>query len=321
MTGIQAPTNDTGASRAQELDAPDERSEGIQQTVYTRKDVECSGPTLDRPMDASEEWDHIAAGYDRTNTPSQMSIAMEGLRRAEVRSGMRFLDVAAGSGALAIPAARLGARVTAVDLSPVMLELLSARARAEDLCVRAWPMDGHALQFDDNSFDVVGSQFGVMLFPDVSRGIREMARVTRSGGRVFIHAYGNPHEIEFLGFLVAAVRSVRPEFDGPPVDPPPLEFQLADPDRLRAELVAAGLSDVQVETVTEVTEYRSGDDLWEWLICSNPIVERVLGGMLDLSGAERDVVRESLERLVRDRAAGGYVARLTNPVNIGIGTK
>jgi 2-polyprenyl-3-methyl-5-hydroxy-6-metoxy-1,4-benzoquinol methylase len=74
-------------------------------------------------------WDDIAAGYDRTNTPSQMWLGNEGLRRAGLRPGMRFLDVAAGSGALSIPAARLGARVLATDLSPVMLERLEQRAR------------------------------------------------------------------------------------------------------------------------------------------------------------------------------------------------
>lgn len=56
-------------------------------------------------------WDKIATGYDRTNTPTQMWLANEGLRRADVYLGIRFLDVAAGSGALSIPAARLGAQV------------------------------------------------------------------------------------------------------------------------------------------------------------------------------------------------------------------
>jgi 2-polyprenyl-3-methyl-5-hydroxy-6-metoxy-1,4-benzoquinol methylase len=85
-------------------------------------------------------WDAIAEGYDRTNTPSQMWLGSEGLRRAGLRPGMRFLDVAAGSGALSIPAARLGARVLATDLSPAMLELLEARAREEELSIetRGW---------------------------------------------------------------------------------------------------------------------------------------------------------------------------------------
>lgn len=271
--------------------------------------------------DTRAAWNRIAPGYDRTNTPTQMRIAEQGLRRAGLRPGMRFLDVAAGSGALGIPAARLGARVTAIDQSPAMLELLDERARREGLDVDTRVMDGHALDLDDGSFDVAGSQFGVMLFPDVSRGIREMARVVEPGGRVLVHAYGDPREIEFLAFLVAATRSVRPDFDGPPMDPPPLEFQLSDPDRLHRELSGAGLKDVTVETITESTEHASGKDLWEWLMCSNPIVENVLGGMLELTAEERATVRRELETLVRERAGGDGVARLRNPVNVGIGTK
>jgi ubiquinone/menaquinone biosynthesis C-methylase UbiE len=127
-------------------------------------------------------WDNIAAGYDRTNTPTQMWLANEGLSRADLRLGMRFLDVAAGSGALSIPAARLGAQVLATDMSPVMLEHLNARARKEGLNIETRVMDGHALELKDNTFDVAGSQFGVMLFPDMRRGISEMVRVTKPGG-------------------------------------------------------------------------------------------------------------------------------------------
>lgn len=270
--------------------------------------------------DTRTAWDRIAPGYDRTNTPSQMRIAEEGLRRAGLRPGMRFLDVAAGSGALAIPAARRGARVLAVDLSPVMLGLLDERARGEGLDIETRAMDGHALALEDGSFDMAGSQFGVMLFADVSKGIREMARVVTPGGRVLVHAYGDPQRMEFLGFLVTAVRSVRPDFDGPPMDPPPLEFQLSDPDRLRRQLEGAGLAGVTVETLTETTAHASGDELWEWLVFSNPIVEGVLGGMLELTDAERATVRQTLGRLVRERGRGGP-ADLRNPVHVAIGTR
>ena len=50
-----------------------------------------------------DAWDKIAKGYDRTNTPTQMWVGNEGLRRAGLRAGMKFLDVAAGSGATAFP--------------------------------------------------------------------------------------------------------------------------------------------------------------------------------------------------------------------------
>jgi ubiquinone/menaquinone biosynthesis C-methylase UbiE len=275
---------------------------------------------MDTLEDTRAAWDRIAPGYDRTNTPTQMWLGHEGLRRAGLRAGMRFLDVAAGSGALSIPAARLGARVLATDQSPVMLELLGHRARKEGLSIETRVMDGQALQLDDNSFDLAGSQFGVMLFPDMPKGIREMARVARPGGRVLMNVYGDPHKIEFFGFFVRAMQTVRPEFSGPPMDPPPLPFQLQDPDRLRQELAAVGLRDVLVETITEATEFQSGQELWDWLVWSNPIVEMVLGSQ-NLTTEERSAIQQTLEKLVRERAGGSGAARLTNPINIGVGTK
>jgi ubiquinone/menaquinone biosynthesis C-methylase UbiE len=265
-------------------------------------------------------WDSIAAGYDRTNTPTQMWLGREGLRRAGLQPGVRFLDVAAGSGALSIPAARLGARVLATDQSSVMLDLLAARARAEALAIETRVMDGHALAVPDDTFDMVGSQFGVMLFPDMPKGIREMVRASRPGGRVLLHAYGNPHEIDFLTFLVGALQSVRPEFSGPPMNPAPLEFQLADPERLRGELGAAGLDDIRVERIGETTEFASGFALWDWIVSSNPLVERVLQP-LRLTSDEIGAVEQTLEAMVRERAGGTDRAALTSAINIGIGTK
>jgi ubiquinone/menaquinone biosynthesis C-methylase UbiE len=247
-------------------------------------------------------------------------VGREGLQRAGVRAGTRFLDIASGSGALSIPAARLGAQVVAVDQSPVMLELLRTRARKEGLEVETRVMDGHALELEAGSFEVAGSQFGVMLFADMPKALREMARVIEAGGRVLISAYGNPAEIDFLGFFVAAIRSVRPDFDGPPSDPPPIEFQLSDPKRLRNQLTAAGLKEVNVETLQEATEFENGRDLWEWTICSNPLVEKILA-QLNINASERDIIQQSLDKLVRERAAGTHSARLTNPVHVGVGTK
>lgn len=265
-------------------------------------------------------WDKIAEGYDRTNTPTQVWLGNEGLRRADLRADMRFLDVAAGSGALSIPAARLGAWVLSTDVSPAMLEHLDARARQEGLNIDTRVMDGHALELEDNTFDVAGSQFGVMLFPDMPKGISEMARVVKPGGRVLMNVYGDPHEIEFFGFFVQAIQTVVPSFEGPPMDPLPLPFQLQDPERLRRELAEAELKDIQVETITETTRFESGEHFWDWLVHSNPIVGMVLGE-LNLTKDQIGVVKKDLERLIRERAGGNGPASLTNPINIGVGTK
>jgi ubiquinone/menaquinone biosynthesis C-methylase UbiE len=270
--------------------------------------------------DILHAWDGIAQGYDRNVTPTHFWLGHEGLSRAGLRAGMRFLDVAAGTGALSIPAARLGAHVVATDQSELMLGLLSERARRDGLQIETRVMDGHALQLDSDSFDMAGSQFGVMLFPDMPKGTREMVRVVKPGGRVLMTAYGHPAKIEFFGFFITAIQSVRPEFTGPPLDPLPLPFQLHDPAKLRDELARAGLDNIQVETITETLEFGNGQKLWDWLVWSNPIVETVLGS-LNLTNAERGTIVQALDELVQERAAGQAAAKLTNPINIGIGTK
>lgn len=265
-----------------------------------------------------DAWNAIAAGYDEFVTPTHMWLANQGLGRVKLKPGMRFLDVAAGSGALSIPAARLGARVLSVDLSAAMIERLTARAETEGLDLEGRVMDGHALDLEDDTFDVSGSQFGVMLFPDLPRGLREMVRVTRPGGRVLLNAYGPPQQVEFLGFFMGAMQAAVPDFDGLPTDPVPLPFQVADPEKLRQQFVNAGLKDVSVETVTEKLEFQSGQQMWDWVVNSNPIPRMIVS---DLSEKQEDVVRRTLDEKLNERSGGDGPAVLTNPVHIAIGTK
>ena len=264
-------------------------------------------------------WDAIAPGYDEFVTSTHTWLAAEGLRQVGLRPGMRFLDVAAGSGALSIPAARIGADVLATDISPSMLERLEARAHREGVVVETRVMDGHELELEDDTFDVAGSQFGVMLFPDMPRGIRELARVTKPGGRVLMIVFGNPQEVEFLTIFAGAIKAVVPTFV-PPFDPPPLPFQLRDPRRLRDELTEAGLGEVRIEAVTETLELGPGDDLWNWLQNSNPIPRMILAE-LGLTDAQLEGVRHAVRELVDARRGPDGVARLTAAANIGVATK
>ena len=267
-----------------------------------------------------DAWDEIAGGYNEFVTPTHMWLANEGLRRAGLRAGMRFLDVAAGSGAPSIPAARLGAQVVSTDMSATMLKKLGARARKEGLDLETRVMDGHALELEDDAFDASGSQFGVMLFPDMPRGISELARVTKPGGQILMNVYGAPQKIEFFSFFVHAIQAAVPGFTGPPMDPPPLPFQLQDHEKLGHELGKAGLKDIRVETITEKLEFQSGQQLWDWLTNSNPIVGMVLAE-LSLTTEQSAVVRQALDDMVSKRSGGSGAAVLTNPINIGIGTK
>ena len=262
-------------------------------------------------------WDAVADGFDQFVTDLNTSIGREGLRRAGLRPGDSFLDVAAGSGALSLPAAQIGARVTATDISPRMVERLAARAGREGLHdLKALVMDGCALEFEDDSFDVAGSQYGVMLFPDLPLGLAEMVRVTRPGGKVLVIAFGPPSQVEFISFFLRAIKAAVPEFKGIPSDPPPPEFQLADPNRFRARLIEAGLTDVELETVSASFEFESGAQAWRAVTNSNPIAANIVGS---LSPQQRSEAEQALDRQIRERAGGNRSAVLSHPVHIGVG--
>ncbi len=162
-----------------------------------------------------------------------------------------------------------------------MIERFEARVRAEGLSdAEGRVMDAHALEIDDDTFDVTGSQFGVMLVPDQPLALREMVRVTKPGGRVLLIAYGSPAEFETLQIFIAALQAVVPDFEGLPDDPPPLEFQVADPEVLRRRLADAGLRDVTVDTThQERVEFGSGHEMWNWVLGSNPIAGMIVGDL------------------------------------------
>lgn len=145
-----------------------------------------------------------------------------------------------------------------------------------------------------------------------------MVRVTKPGGRVFIVVFGNPEEVEFLGFFMRAMHAVIPDFEGLPLDPTPLPFQVSDSRKLRQRLQEAGLDGVRVETVTEDLEFDSGRQLWDWLMNSNPIPGALVA---DTTKEQRVAAWKELDEMLRKRAGGSDPAVLTNPVHIGIGTK
>jgi len=121
---------------------------------------------------------------------------------ADVRAGQAVLDVAAGNGNASLAAARRHAVVTSTDYVQGLLDKGRARARAEELPIRFQLADAEALPFDDDSFDIVLSTFGVMFTPDHRRAASEMLRVVRPGGRI---AMANWTPAGFIGRLFKVI--------------------------------------------------------------------------------------------------------------------
>jgi len=128
----------------------------------------------------------IWSNGDFARVASVMQIVGERLaERADVMPGEKVLDVACGSGNIAIAAARRGADVTGLDYVPSLLETGRVRAQAEGFPEIKWVEgDAQALPFEDGAFDAVLSAFGVMFAPDQPKAAAELLRVTKPGGRI-----------------------------------------------------------------------------------------------------------------------------------------
>lgn len=126
---------------------------------------------------------------------------------ADVRADESVLDVAAGNGHATRAAARRFAHVTSTDCVSRLLEEGAARAQAEGLDVRFELADPEALPFDDGTFDVALSTFGVMFAPGQARAARELRRVVRSGGRIALTSW-TPEG--FVGQLWRSISAFAP---------------------------------------------------------------------------------------------------------------
>jgi SAM-dependent methyltransferase len=139
----------------------------------------------------SGDFGRIARGYELG--------AAQFITRLGLEQGERVLDVATGTGNLAIPAARTGALVTGVDIAPNLITQAKARAAAEGLAIRLDVGDAESLGYDDGEFDTAVSMFGAMFAARPERAASELLRVVRPGGRI---AMANWTPTSFVGEML-----------------------------------------------------------------------------------------------------------------------
>lgn len=138
------------------------------------------------------------------------------VNRLPIAAGARVLDVACGTGNTAIPAARLGAMVTGVDIAANLLEQARTRAAEEGLTATFDEGDAEALPYADETFDVVQTMFGAMFAPRPELVAKEMARVLKPGGLVAMGNW-NPASFSAAMFRASAKHVAPPPGIAPPV--------------------------------------------------------------------------------------------------------
>ena len=207
-------------------------------------------------------WAYFAP-LESLTTPSAAHL----VKFAGVSAGQRVLDVACGTGVVAITAARRGAKVSGIDLTPQLLERARENSRLAEVEIDWREGDAEALPFGDGDFDVVLSQFGHMFAPRPEIAIAEMLRVLKPGGTIAFSTW--PPEL-LIGRSFSLVSSYMPPAP-PGVSPSP---QWGDPNIVRERLGNA------------VSEIIFNRDRMEFPALSLPnyraVIERTAGPMLKL---------------------------------------
>jgi len=230
-----------------------------------------------------------------------------------VGPGMRVLDIAAGTGALCVPAARTGADVLGSDISPGMVARLAERLQPFPNA-EARILDGAALDLPDGAFDLTFSVFGAVVFTDWQAGLAEQARVLHTGGRGCVATWREPPGGAPFHIMAEAMRTAFPEML--PQAPPQDMVALSDPSRLADAMRAAGFASLEVQEVEGVWQGHAGD---AYLDEMDPL-HRFMAPYATLDDEGRVKVRHAIRSIV-DRDASGGIVEYRAGVLLAIGEK
>ncbi len=196
-----------------------------------------------------ESWERVAGHYEAAWSGLTRPFIPHLLTAAHVRPGIRLLDVACGPGYVAEAALALGAEPTGVDFTPEMVRL--ARERTPQIDFRTG--DAQALDFEDDSFDVVAMNFGVLHLPDPPAAFAEASRVLRSGGSYAFTVWARSDESPGARIVEEAIDA----YADTEVDLPegPDYFGYGDPDESRRVLGRLGFDPASLVFRTVTVEW------------------------------------------------------------------
>ena len=243
--------------------------------------------TADRALKARHRTMWALGNYAAVATDVISELGPVLVGAAGVRRGDRVLDVAAGTGNAAVPAAITGADVVASDLTPELFEAGRDFAARHGVLVSWEEGDAEALPYADASFDVVLSSVGVMFAPHHQEAADELVRVCRPGGRIGLISW-TPE-----GFVGELFRTMKPYAPPPPpgAQPPPLWGDEEHVRRLLGDRVTDVVARRQTVTVSGYPSPQAWRDFWKSVYGPTIVAYRNLGNDAErVAALDRDLL-------------------------------
>lgn len=214
-------------------------------------------------------FNRVAAGYDNPASRFFPFCADRLIVRLKPARGSKILDVATGTGVVAMAAIQAvghEGRVMAIDLAEGMLDRLQEKIDKFGIPnIDLHVMDAAALEFRREYFDHVVCSFGIFFLPDMSVGLREWARVTKPGGRILFTVFGKQAFQPMMELFIRRIENYG--VDVPDKEAPFAAMRLADPERCHDLLSGAGLKDIEVHA--EQLGYHLKDEIQWWEVIWN----------------------------------------------------
>jgi len=220
-------------------------------------------------LSSVEPWDLVAENYAKITMQLFKGYAEHAIELADISKEYNVLDVACGPGTLALQIAPHVNSVKAIDFSETMVDTLKQNIKQTDITnIDVTCGDGQNLSYNDESFDVAFSMFGLMFFPDRDKGYAEIYRTLKPNGKILVSSWAPVSQSPAMLAVFGAIRAMNPDIPAPQIDIESLE----NSDFFKKELVKSGFKDVEIHLVTQNFPVQSIENFWSDMVKGHAMI-------------------------------------------------